>query len=65
MEQLYMDAWPYFPGLKVGTIYFFSSFLIIWWRFMTYSAEYDYYWAMWFTGTVFLWPFLFFPVRVH
>jgi hypothetical protein len=26
---LWMDAWLYFPGLKVGQIYAFSSFLTI------------------------------------
>jgi hypothetical protein len=31
-----MDAWPFFPGLKVGQIHLYSSFLIIWWRFMTF-----------------------------
>ncbi len=32
MEHLWMDAWPYFPGLKVGQIHLYSSFLTVWWR---------------------------------
>jgi hypothetical protein len=27
-----VDAWLYFPGLKVGNIHLFSFFLKIWWR---------------------------------
>jgi hypothetical protein len=27
-----VDAWPYFPGFKVGKIYHDSSILTIWWR---------------------------------
>jgi hypothetical protein len=29
MEHLWMDAWLYFPGFKVGQIYVYSSFLTI------------------------------------
>jgi hypothetical protein len=27
-----VDAWPYFPGLKVGHINLYSSFRTAWWR---------------------------------
>ncbi len=27
MQHLWMDAWPYFPGIKVGQIYVYSSSL--------------------------------------
>jgi hypothetical protein len=32
MKHFWMDAWPYFPGLKVGQIYLYTSFFIIDWR---------------------------------
>jgi hypothetical protein len=34
MDHLWMDAWPYFPGIKVGKIYLYSSFLTDWWRWL-------------------------------
>ncbi len=43
-----VDAWPYFPGLKVGRIYLYSFFLTVWWPFDNESldsTDYDYSWA--------------------
>jgi hypothetical protein len=32
MDEALVDAWPNFPGLKVGQSILYSSFLIIWWH---------------------------------
>jgi hypothetical protein len=32
MDRVLSDAWLHFLGLKVGNIYLYSSFLIMWWR---------------------------------
>jgi hypothetical protein len=62
-DEAPVNAWPYFPGSKVGTIYLYSSFWTILGelisnRYMVLTGtEYDYSLARPLTGTVFSWRF--------
>jgi hypothetical protein len=36
----FLDAWLYFPSLKVGNTYLYSSFWTIWWRLLSIVVEF-------------------------
>jgi hypothetical protein len=39
-----LDAWPDFPGIKVGKIYLYTSLLTIWMALLVNrDTEYDYF----------------------